>query len=183
MSGVLGGLIAAFPTPVTSSFESIASVTPNGQSVSFTSIPQTYQHLQVRVMARRNDTVSFSNDLVELNNDSSNIYTRHYLEADGSSVIAGGGTGRLSGQINNAITGNNATSNTYGVYILDIHDYANTSKYKTGRYVSGFDLNGSGGVNIGSFLWQSTSAITSLDFDNYTYSSGSVFSLYGIKGA
>jgi len=164
-------------------FESIATVTPNGASVSFTSIPQTYQHLQVRVMARRNDTVTFSNDLVELNNDSSSIYTRHYLEADGSTVTAAGTTGRFSGQINNAITGNSATSNTYGVYILDIHDYANTSKYKTGRYFSGFDLNGSGWINIGSFLWQSTSAITSLNFDNYTYSSGSVFSLYGIKGA
>jgi hypothetical protein len=167
---------------IKSSYESIATVTPNGQSVSFTSIPQTYKHLQVRVMARRDAGVSFSNDLVELNNDSSNIYTRHYIEADGSSVNAGGGTGRFAGQINNAITGNNAASNTYGVYILDIYDYTNTSKYKTGRYISGFDLNGSGGLNIGSFLWQSTSAITSLDFDSYTYSSGSVFSLYGIKG-
>lgn len=164
-------------------FESIASATPNNATVVFSSIPQTYQSLQVRVMARRNTANTFGSDFLQLNNSGSSIYDMHYLEGDGSFANASGLTNQTYGEINNAITGNNATASIYGVYIIDIHDYASTTKNKTVRYFAGYDLNGTGRVNVGSFLWRSTSAVTSLDFDTQSYANGSVFSLYGIKGA
>ena len=66
--------------------------------------------------------------------------------------------------------------------IIDILDYVNTNKYKTIRSISGHDANGSGIVQLGSELWQSTSAITSLagganaGFLQYT-----TIQLYGIQ--
>jgi hypothetical protein len=68
--------------------------------------------------------------------------------------------------------------------IIDIQDYASTTKFKTIRVLTGNDRNGAGGIELNSVLWRSTSAITSLVFPNansVNYNSGSVFSLYGIN--
>ena len=73
----------------------------------------------------------------------------------------------------------------YAASIIDILDYASTSKFKTTRVLDGYDANGSGEVIIGSGNWRSTSAITSITLGP---SSGNMklyssFALYGIKGA
>jgi hypothetical protein len=180
---LIPGVIASSYPKASGAFESIASATPNNATVVFSSIPQTYQSLQVRVMARRNTANTFGSDFLQLNNSGSSVYDIHYLEGDSSFANASGLINQTYGEINNAITGNNATASIYGVYIIDIHDYASTTKNKTVRYFAGYDLNGTGRVNVGSFLWRSTSAVTSLDFDTQTYANGSIFSLYGIKGA
>ena len=76
--------------------------------------------------------------------------------------------------------------NVFGAFVLDLLDYANTSKYKTIRELGGCDNNGDGDIFFNSGLWQSTSAVTSLTF---TVGGGTLFSqytqyaLYGIKGA
>ena len=164
-------------------FESIASATPNSASVSFTSIPGTYQHLQIRIMGRRNQATTNSSDFLRFNSDAGSNYTYHYLEGDGTTANASGGTGNQQVLINNVLTGTSSAANTFGVEIINIHNYASTTQYKTVRYFGGHDQNGSGRVNLGSALWLSTSAITRIDFDLITYINGSVFSLYGIKGA
>jgi hypothetical protein len=76
-----------------------------------------------------------------------------------------------------------STSNTYGVFIIDILDYANTNKYKTVRTLGGYDANGSGVVSLRSNSWRNTSAITSVKFYTGGTTSDSRFALYGIKGA
>ena len=80
------------------------------------------------------------------------------------------------------VQGGNA-ANIFGTGIIDILDYADTSKYKTVRTLFGYDANGSGYIAFSSNLWQSTSAITSITMTPVNgiaeYSS---FALYGIKG-
>jgi hypothetical protein len=86
------------------------------------------------------------------------------------------------------IVRNNATSGIFGVSIIDIHDYASTTRNKTFRFLTGNDRNGAGILALFSGLWMSTSAITSLTFvpnnigGAQTFISGTTFSLYGIKG-
>jgi hypothetical protein len=71
------------------------------------------------------------------------------------------------------------------VSIIDILDYANTSKYKTVRGLSGDDANGTGRVLFQSGLFISTNAISSITFTPAagTYSNYCQVALYGIKGA
>lgn len=183
MSGVLGGLIAAFPTPITSSFESIATVTAAGgeSSLTFNSIPSTYKHLQIRALVR----ASTGSPILQMtyNNITTGIYTSHTLYGTGSTVTAS----RLLSQTNigNVALILGTVANNYGVVIIDVHDYANTSKYKTTRIFSGQDTNGAtvSRVMLTSGLYPQTTAISSIQFFSAApFGAGSTFALYGIKG-
>jgi len=76
-----------------SSFESIATATGTGSSgvITFSSIPSTYQHLQLRWIARTTDATSgFESILIRYNGVTSTSYGYHYIEANGSTVSAAG---------------------------------------------------------------------------------------------
>ena len=172
---------------VTNSYSSIATVTVGSggaSSVSFSSIPQTYTHLQIRAIIRNTSTNDYSTQFYFNSDNSISSYTQHRLRGDGSSATAyGTGTGTAIGSVYECAPLSNQTSNAFGTFILDILDYTNTNKYKTTRSLSGFDVNGTGKINLGSSLWVSTSAITSITIkeaaDNIAqYSS---FALYGIQ--
>jgi hypothetical protein len=78
---------------VASSFESIATVTVGSggaANVEFTSIANTYTHLQVRYIAQSN-RATYGRDLVLLNiNGDTTNYSTHSLNGDGSSIGSGG---------------------------------------------------------------------------------------------
>jgi hypothetical protein len=78
---------------------------------------------------------------------------------------------------------NGSISNNFAVYIIDILDYASTSKAKTARVFSGRDQKGSGEVELRSGLWTSTAAINRIDIViGGSFTTTSTFALYGIKG-
>jgi hypothetical protein len=169
---------------VASAYESIATVNPSGASVTFSSIPSTYKHLQVRILSRttRSDA-SVDGIYLRINGDTGSNYSWHYLQGDGSSASATGGanSGAIVGSYNgaDALTG----ANIFSASIFDILDYANTNKYKTTRGLFGYDSNGAGAILLNSGSWRNTAAITSLTFSaEGTFVSGSKFALYGIKG-
>jgi hypothetical protein len=172
-------------------YESIASITLNSSTINndFTNIPQTYQHLQLRVMGRLDDAGSGAGSLrIRVGNstfDTGSNYARHNLEGDGASAAAQGATSQTFIAITQTLPENSVTANVNGVAIIDIHDYASTTKNKTFRSFSGQDRNGAGNVLLISGLWMDTSAINQIR----VYGGGSglkadtVISLYGIKGA
>lgn len=165
-------------------FVSIATAAGGGTTVSFTGIPSTYKHLQLRVLAQDN-AATVGNLILQLNTDTGTNYTRHFITADGSTVAASGSTSQSS-IIAGQIYGNSPSSSIYGMAIWDIHDYASTTQNKTVRAIGGYDANGSGNLRLTSGLWLNTAAVTSIELKNSSgnaFSSGSVFSLYGIKGA
>ena len=188
------GLLDAGVAASTNSYESIQTVTvgAGGQStISFTSIPGTYKHLQIRALVRESrSTYGISEFDMKLNSDSGSNYSHHGLWGDGGSVSASGNASAGSIRVGNGTSGTN-TGTAYGATIIGLLDYADTSKYKTARILSGVDVNGTvGGIGgrLGLFSgsWQSTSAINRIDFtpsspatDFNQYSS---FALYGIKG-
>lgn len=159
-------------------FQSIATANlTSGTSASFTSIASSYQHLQFRIFAK---TATAGADIImRFNNDTGNNYAFHYLRGDGATASA-------SGSASDAYIYVSPTDGTYFLTaIVDIHDYARTTKNKTVRIASGFDANGSGWSSLRSGLWMNTSAINRVDFtiSGTTFSTGTKFALYGIKGA
>ena len=73
----------------TNSYESIATVTVGAggsSSISFSSIPSTYKHLQIRSINLSSSTDN--NILMRFNSDSGANYSRHYVYGDGASVGA-----------------------------------------------------------------------------------------------
>ena len=150
--------------------------------VTFTNIPSTYSHLQIRATAR-NASSGYVNIFAQFNSDTASNYNYHFIQGDGSSVIAGNDAPSYFIAFRVAQGGSGA--NVFGTGVCDILDYANTNKYKTVRSLTGFDNNGNGDIFFFSGLWRSTSAITSIKL--YAQSGNlaqySQIALYGIKGA
>lgn len=183
------GIFAASGAAAGGSFESIATATGTGSSntITFSSIPSTYQHLQIRGIARNTNASNRADLAVRLNGDTGANYAQHNLSGNGSTASAGSNTGGTSAFVG-WTTAANATSNIVGACIIDIHDYASTTKNKIIRAFVGEDLNAASTdatVWLASALWLNTNAITSLSlfapFGNFTTTS--TFALYGIKGA
>jgi len=165
-----------------SSYESIATATGTGSSgtISFTSIPSSFKHLQIRIFQI---TASGTNDInMTFNNDSAANYSVHYLYANGSVPASLGATG--IGFIKATGINQTATTTIADVSVIDILDYTNTSKYKTARVLEGIDLNGSGSVSLASGMWLNTAVISRLDFTSSSnYATTTRIALYGIKDA
>jgi hypothetical protein len=170
-------------------YESIASATGTGSSatITFSSIPQTYQHLQIRGIVRNDEATTGIRVLqMRLNSDTGSNYALHALFGDGSSVdVAGLSTQTQIIIASGVVSRGGNTANILGATIIDIHDYANTSKNTTTRHFSGLDLNGSGRVLLNSGLWIDTSAVTSISLITSAgnFNTQTQFALYGIKGA
>jgi hypothetical protein len=161
------------------SYESIATSTvgAGGTSfVTFSSIPSTYKHLQIRWSNAT--STSGANYVVNFNSDTSNAnYAFHNVRGSGSTAST---VSFASGSGNSFIIANECN---YG--ICDIFDYSNTSKNKTTRTLGGSDFNGSGYASLNSSLWMSTSAITTIKLTSDVvggWAQYSVIALYGIKG-
>ncbi len=170
-------------------FDSIATTTigsGGASTITFSSIPQTYTHLQIRGIARENSGAGTSiNDLlVRFNSDSGANYRYHYIRGNGTAASAGtAGSQTYAWALGTAQAG--STSNTFTGNVCDILDYTNTNKYTTTRSLAGTDLNGSGIVDFISNLWLNTAAITSITITTggNNFAEYSSFALYGIKAA
>jgi len=165
-------------------YDALATVTvPSGglSSITFAGIPSTYKHLQVRGIVR--PTTNNAEIRLTLNSDSSAIYARHRLIGNGSSIDATGTASQTSIGIFDANGLQTGTASVFGALIIDLLDYASTSKYKTIRVLSGNDNNGSGQVGLSSGLWQNTNAVTNLSMVMNTgnVAEFSQFSLYGVR--
>jgi hypothetical protein len=175
--------------------DSIATVTvgSGGSSyIEFTSIPNTYTHLQIRYLARTNRATygveSFKINVGVSSADTGANYTRHYLLGDGSSVAAAADTSATYWEgVNDFGT---TTGGSFGAGVIDILDYANTNKYKTMRKIGGVDVNGTvggvgGNASLVSSVWMSTSAIGYIKIAamTNTLQQYSHFALYGIASA
>lgn len=155
-------------------------------NITFSNIPQIYQHLQIRVLCKDlGNFGSYYNLRARFNNDSGSNYARHALDGSGSSASAFGFASIDSTGVGHVINNSSTQTSCFSTNIIDILDYASTSKTKTVRSLMGSDWNAGGGVRIGSSLWNSTAAVTSItmfsdsgsNFAQYTTAS-----LYGVIG-
>jgi hypothetical protein len=189
--GARGGLAASaygFTSGVAGpgDYQSISTVTVGSggaANITFSSIPSTYEHLEIRYITRADVVDADSALLMRFNSDTTSNYSWHLLRGNGSAVLADGLANSSNPFVATQI-GNTLTANVFGAGTINIFDYVNTNKYKTSRALGGFDANGSGYIQLTSQNWRSTSAISSIQL---TFSTGSgflqysSFALYGVK--
>ena len=176
---------------VTDNYSSIATQTVGSggaSSITFSSIPSTYTHLQIRIAAQTNRGTYGIDDLkIFINSDTGNNYSFHDLWGDGGT--AGAASATSAGRIETYRTLGTTAGGSFGVSILDILDYANTNKYKTTRLLGGVDLNGTlagygGAVDLNSGLWMNTAVVNTLTFSpaaGTAFTQYSSFALYGVR--
>lgn len=156
-------------------------------SVTFTGLGSysDYKHLQLRLTARSDWSSAFSNDInMTFNGITTSSYAWHWLYGDGSAVYSGASTSQARIQVKDTVPSASSTSNAFGVGIVDILDFSNTSKNTTTRQLSGSVLADETKIVLGSGFLNNTAAVTSIGLasSNGNFIAGSRFSLYGIKG-
>ena len=186
-TGVQSWMYGVTTDPDYSAYESISTttITSDTASVTFSSIPQTYKHLQLRMYAKTDRTDLEDVTLVQFNGDTAANYSYHNIRGNGAAATSDAAASTSAIYLHFASTGSTGVTNIFGSSVLDILDYADTNKYKTTRSLHGFDTNGSGRVYLASGNWRSTSAITSIVLDQQfgtNWKQYSSFALYGIKG-
>ena len=170
-----GALLETFAP--TGSYDALATYTVGAggiANIEFAGIPNTYSHLQIRALAKAT-TSGGASGLWFVNSDTtqSNYYS-HFLVGNGSSASAAAYNNPYSWSYSDA---------TFTGFVMDILDYASTSKYKTIRTLRGWDNNGSGNVSLESGLWKNTNAINTFKFqmDSGNLAQYTQISLYGVK--
>jgi hypothetical protein len=192
-SGVSGTVIAPL------AFDSIQTITVGAggvASVTFSSIPQTYTHLQIRMFSKdtqpgaASDSVSY-----KINGDTAANYANGSLTVNSNpqTYSTGGSSaytytqGTLGGYLTIPSTTPGITQ-LFAPTIMDIYDYTNTNKNKLIKnmfsYMSNYTTpNASAGIVTTS--WNSTAAITSITIlpnsSSFNFVQNCQFALYGIK--
>jgi hypothetical protein len=157
------------------------TLTSSASSVTFSGLDaySGYKHLQIRMVVQSNNGATM---WMRINADSGTNYSTHYLSGQGSSVSSSSFTGSdliyitPGGAVSAAVNANAFTAN-----VMDILDFSSANKNTTIRSLFGNDINPR--ITFLSGLWNSTSAVTSLELSSYAtgFSIGSRFSLYGVK--
>lgn len=153
--------------------------------ITFSSIPNTYTDLILVTSVFGSRAANVDSLAVRFNGDTASNYSYTYFIGESS---AGAISSSAANQTN--IWVGNFTSNSVtqpGAIVIQIQNYSNTTTNKTilsrQNAMAGGTYNITG-ANVG--LWRSTSAITSVTVRSETgsnFSSGSTFTLYGIKAA
>jgi hypothetical protein len=189
MSPILGLIASQITGRVSNtSFNFIGTTTVSSpvSSITFSSIPSTYKHLQIRGICRNTANVGGDAPGMRFNSDTASNYSHHTVNANGTSASV---FNRDSDTI--AMFGYNTadasyTSGIFASIVIDILDYSNTNKYKTLFTRYGSDNNGTPrNTGLITANWRSTSAITSISLAPYpnstnTWVSGTTFALYGM---
>ena len=182
--------LANNPVILGGSYESIQTVTVGTNSptsVTFSSIPSTYKHLQIRGIARSSRSATWVDTMwMYCNADTTGSnYYGHLLYGTGSAAAADAGSGSTPFGMPVGLIGATSVTTSFGPFVIDILDYTNTSKYKTVRSLHGLEDNTNGQMRLRSGLWISTAAISSLTFQGgdvgVFFQQYSSFALYGIK--
>jgi hypothetical protein len=189
---ILPGILAsAIQGHLGGNYTSIATQTVGAggaSSVTFSSIPNTYTHLQVRFIGQSGRTnISLDETHIQFNGDTGANYAQHALCGNGTTAFANNVTSGTDMELGYGFMGD-TLSNVFGVGILDILDYTNNNKNKVIRFLGGVDMNGTvgsygGRVGVSSGLWLNTSTISSIKLyaNNGNWNQYSSFALYGVK--
>lgn len=157
-------------------YEPIATQTISGTTVvTFNSIPQTYTDLVLVAMTLSG---SGGNSQLTVNNDSGANYSQTLIYGDGTSAVSSRYS--ASNFLYEVEANYSATAPAIGV--MNFMNYSNTTTYKSIISQGGV---ANGRTNARVSLWRSTAAISRIDIVQNTanYTTGTTFTLYGIKAA
>lgn len=164
----------------------IATTNGNGSTaLTFDNIPQTFQHLELRISGRGGQAGAQSSlyiGVFDASNNSPSGFSIHRLFGDGASSL-NSGTANQGWHSMPAMPASTAPANTYGTMIVNIYDYSNTSKLKTMINIAGSNQgNTNDWIGMTSAMTLGfTAAIKKITVDTEgSFTANSVISLYGI---
>jgi hypothetical protein len=178
---LLGILNSAAAGGAGADFEWIETVNGSGlTTLSITGIPQDYTHLHIRA------TLQCTQDEVmgiRFNGDTAANYSRHAAQGQGNNSVQMLGYANVSEVEVGEAFADNVNSSYLGSFIMDIYDYANTSKYKTFQFMDGQTNPDRQQMRFASGNWRNTNAVTSMQFrvlaGTMTYLTN--FAIYGVR--
>ena len=165
--------------------QELTAETGTATSVTFSSIPGTYDHLELTMYARTDGGVTRRDIICSVNADTTNSnYVLQALDGDSSTVSAFPNTGSSNtARYIARLTGNTATANAFGSSTTTFYNYTKTDRHKHYLSNSG-NLPDNPYVRVSSSRFESTAAITSLVITAESgddFMVGSVFTLRGIN--
>lgn len=187
MTGILGGLIGSYGGEF-GDFELIERITlanSTTASVSFSSIPSAYKHLQVRGFVRgaTNNGEGIANISLLINNVSSNVYAFHSMTGQSGPAPTGLAQQNVASIVAGQMVSGSNNLNYFSPIVIDFSEANSTSKRKAILAASGnmHSTNRLVSFRTGAFL--RTEAINTLTFLTGTaFASDTKISLYGIRG-
>ncbi len=192
---ILGTVASQFSGKPFTSFESIATATVGSSqaTVSFTSIPATFKHLQIRCISRSTNANSFAGFIeATFNSDttSGNYYSLHRLNGRGDGLVYVSASTSVGYSRLAYIAGGSVSANNFSPGIIDILEYTSTTKNKTIRAISGLagqTTNTENDIALMSSLYfpSTIDAISRIDLSisGANFAQFSQFALYGIRGS
>ena len=150
-------------------------------TVTFSSIPATYELLQLRCSIRVAGMSARNSTDLTFNSDTGSNYTLHRVHGYGTNKSGAGWASQVKLYAPNA-TGYDSTSADYSGVVVDILDYANANKNTScqfNSYVAGVP-----DLFFMSGLWDDTSAVSTITLTgSLPITRGSQYTLYGIKSS
>ena len=165
-------------------------------TVTWSSIPASYDHLVVNAVCRTDDTGIVQEMHVRLNNDSNTVYSITSLYGAKNADVSEDEADTKFRQI--YVPGGGASANAFGSTTIWIPHYATNANFKQIMWQSGVPTNASGTTSpqewltgIGAGLWYAPISgddqiVTRIDLiasNSADFIANSVFDLYGITGA
>ena len=160
-------------------------------SVTFSSIPSTYEHLKISVSNRSDQAAVYHAFLLRLGTgggaaDSGSNYTTEYAFAHNTSTAAG--RSAETGVYISLATGTSRASTFYGTATATLFDYANANKNTTFYGLNSTASFGTSNdyVEFTSGSWDNTGAVDLIQIVPYSAGNivrGSEFTIYGIKSS
>jgi len=163
------------------------TLTATAASVTFTTIPQTYTDLILKISARSTSTAGadiYANLKIQFNSDTGNNYNGILLFTNLGSPGSGSYTSQ-PGYLFSYANGNVTTASTFSNMEIYIPNYtgSNQKVYSVDGVVENNASNGF--VEMAAERWTGTSAITTIDVVSLygLHTANSNFYLYGIKNS
>jgi hypothetical protein len=172
----------------TSAYHSIATATGNGSASALTisGIDQSYTHLRIIASLRANPSSNRLDAYLQLNNDSTANYSFRWMYGSGDTNIPVNASNSQTAIALSYMPGSSATSDNYGLFIIDIPDYSSANKYKGVGIFTGYNnrsaSNENNIANIAAVYKANTNAITEVKISGSAFTSLSKMSIYGLKG-
>ena len=157
-------------------------------SIAFTSIPQTYTDLLIKLSTRAVSGAALAyTTRMKMNNLTSSIYSQRAIEGNGATVISFAQSGIDTDVRVSLINGPGSTSSVFGSSEIYIPNY--TSSNSKSVSIESFTENSGTTIysNISAYIVASSNAITDLTFTNEVsggnFAQYSTATLYGIKSS
>jgi hypothetical protein len=160
---------------------STSLISSTTSSVTFSAIPATFKHLQIRIVGRYTAATSTSDLTLRFNGDSGSNYGYQSMRGQGATISSAAPGSYQTSLLTGNLPGASASASAFGSSFIDVIDYANTTKIKTTKTFGG----NAGPLDVFIFngVWNSTAAISSIlvsdAVTSASFAAGTRISLYG----